>query len=80
MFEKAKDNTASDNSNKQTEVETASYPQGSPATKRIVFNAIKSTRTFDINSVCALDVLKNCGYNWSEWHVKCLNAATMKEC
>ena len=67
MFEKATDNTAPDNSNKQTEVEEASYSHGSPSTKHSVFNAIKSTIKFDTNLVCALDVLRNCGYNWFEF-------------
>ena len=79
MSEKAKDETAPDNSNKQTEVEAASYSHESPATKHSVFNGIKFTRKLAINSVCALDVLKNYGYNWFEF-VACAEEEMFKCC
>ena len=52
---------------KKTGVETTSYPQMPTVTQHSVFDAVKSTTMFNINLVIALDVLKNCGYNWFEF-------------
>ena len=72
LFNKPEDQTTG-----KTGVKTTSYPQIPTVTQHSVFDAVKSTTMFDINSVIALDVLKNCGYNWFEF-VTCVTEEMSK--
>ena len=72
LFNKPEDQTTG-----KTGVETTSYPQIPTVTQHSVFDAVKSTTMFDINSVTALDVLKNCGYNWFKF-VTCVEEEMSK--
>ena len=72
LFNKPEDQTTG-----KTGVKTTSYPQIPTVTQHSVFDAVKSTTMFDINLVIALDVFKNCGYNWFEF-VTCVTEEMSK--